>query len=431
MGDMALLRPGRGTHLALSCVLMAPFMASNTSVVAFLLARDLQDSGAGLLAALLVAVVPGRSSPRLYASYSVFYVLGTLLSMQVHFVGFQGVQSGEHMLAAVTFVVLQIWAVMGFYRSKVPEEAFFRIKFSVVSAFFVALTSMAVLGYCTGFITPWADRLWMLIDPQYSKNHSPITSSVTDHQPSTWSSLFLELHLTLFLMPVGIYLCFALGDGPSQAMTESSVFIVLYGVTALYFASVLMEVILVLAPAACVLAALGLSHLLRSWTVVAFAPSKDSRKIRSGEEQGHEMLKMGGYSVLVAIFVLLVGYTYHCSWASAESYAAPSLLVTARGTSGTVLFDDFREAFYWIRQNTPDNTNIMSWFDHGDEIAALTNRTVLVDTNAWNHTHVASIARAFVSPEEQAHEFVRRVDVDYIVVVFGGLMGYGSDDINK
>ena len=35
------------------------------------------------------------------------------------------------------------------------------------------------------------------------------------------------------------------------------------------------------------------------------------------------------------------------------------------------------------------------------------------------------------SPEAKAWRIYRSIDVDYVFVVFGGLVGYSSDDINK
>lgn len=35
------------------------------------------------------------------------------------------------------------------------------------------------------------------------------------------------------------------------------------------------------------------------------------------------------------------------------------------------------------------------------------------------------------STEDKAYEIMRELDVDYVLVIFGGLIGYSSDDINK
>lgn len=61
----------------------------------------------------------------------------------------------------------------------------------------------------------------------------------------------------------------------------------------------------------------------------------------------------------------------------------------------------------------------------------MANRTILVDNNTWNNTHISRVGQAMASSEEKAYEIMRELDVDYVLVIFGGLTGYSSDDINK
>ncbi len=57
-----------------------------------------------------VLICMGRYSPRLYVSYSTWFALGTLASMQIPFVGFLPVRSSEHMsaLGEYTSVTLEL-----------------------------------------------------------------------------------------------------------------------------------------------------------------------------------------------------------------------------------------------------------------------------------------------------------------------------------
>ena len=59
-----------------------------------------------------------------------------------------------------------------------------------------------------------------------------------------------------------------------------------------------------------------------------------------------------------------------------------------------------REAYFWLRQNTDENAKILSWWDYGYQMSAMANRTVLVDNNTWNNTHIATVGRALASTEE-------------------------------
>ncbi|RVW96262.1 Dolichyl-diphosphooligosaccharide--protein glycosyltransferase subunit STT3A [Vitis vinifera] len=74
---------------------------------------------------------------------------------------------------------------------------------------------------------------------------------------------------------------------------------------------------------------------------------------------------------------------------------------------------------------------VASWWDYGYQTTAMANRTVIVDNNTWNNTHIATVGTAMSSPEKAAWEIFNSLDVKYVLVVFGGLVGYPSDDINK
>jgi dolichyl-diphosphooligosaccharide---protein glycosyltransferase len=83
------------------------------------------------------------------------------------------------------------------------------------------------------------------------------------------------------------------------------------------------------------------------------------------------------------------------------------------------------------RYNTAEDAKVVSWWDYGYQTTAMANRTVLVDNNTWNNTHIATVGRAMASPEKKAYRTFRSLDVDYVLIVFGGYLGYPSDDINK
>ena len=65
-------------------------------------------------------------------------------------------------------------------------------------------------------------------------------------------------------------------------------------------------------------------------------------------------------------------------------------------------------------------------WDYGYQTTAMANRTVIVDNNTWNNTHIATVGRAMASHEEQAWQIYRSLDVNYVFVVFGGFIGCGS-----
>lgn len=58
-------------------------------------------------------------------------------------------------------------------------------------------------------------------------------------------------------------------------------------------------------------------------------------------------------AVIVIVAIFFFSYVYHCTWATSEAYSSPSIVLSAHGGDGsTIIFDDFREAYYWLRKNT-------------------------------------------------------------------------------
>ncbi|GAA52497.1 dolichyl-diphosphooligosaccharide--protein glycosyltransferase, partial [Clonorchis sinensis] len=182
------------------CVFLAPLFSSLTTIATFLLTSEVMDTRAGLLAAGMIAIVPGyisrsvagsydnegiaifcmiftfylwvksvktgsviwasacslayfymvsswggyvfliniipihvlililtgRFSHRIYVAYSALYTLGTILSMQISFVGFLPVISSEHMGALGVFGICQLVAFYDFLKNKMLPETFNR-----------------------------------------------------------------------------------------------------------------------------------------------------------------------------------------------------------------------------------------------------------------------------------------------------------------
>uniref|UniRef100_UPI00358EE261 dolichyl-diphosphooligosaccharide--protein glycosyltransferase subunit STT3A isoform X1 n=1 Tax=Myxine glutinosa TaxID=7769 RepID=UPI00358EE261 len=482
------------------CVFLAPLFSSLTTILTYHLTKELKDAGAGLVAAVMVAIVPGyisrsvagsydnegiaifcmlltyytwiqavrtgslywsafcslayfymvsswggyvflinliplhvlalmatgRFSHRVYVAYSTLYCLGTVLSMQIAFVGFQPVQSSEHMAALGVFALCQAYAAYSWLRSSLTPALAQLLLRSFMWLFLVTGGIAAAVLALSGKISPWTGRFYSLLDPSYAKNNIPIIASVSEHQPTTWSSYYFDLQFLVFMFPVGLHYCF-------NNLSDSRIFIILYGVTSMYFSAVMVRLMLVLAPVMCVLSGVGVSHVLTSYmSNIELGRALSRTRPRRHPDHSYPGKQEVSSAVVLFLSFFLMTYTFHSTWVTSEAYSSPSIVLSARSPDGSrIIFDDFREAYYWLRHNTPQDAKVMSWWDYGYQITAMANRTILVDNNTWNNTHISRVGQAMSSPEEKAYEIMRELDVGYVLVIFGGLTGYSSDDINK
>merc|ERR1712038_1269 len=264
------------------CVFLAPLFSSFTTFVTYALTMELHSKGAGLVAASMIAIVPGyisrsvagsydnegiaifcmlltyylwiksvktgqvywaalcsvayfymvsswggyvflinliplhvftlmicgRYSHKVYVAYSTVYALGTILSMQISFVGFQPVQTSEHMMSLGVFGLCQIHSFIDYLGANTTKENFATLTKTISIA--VATIISAGVGVMTlsGKVAPWTGRFYSLLDPSYAKNNIPIIASVSEHQPTAWSSFYFDLQILTMLFPAGLYYCF-------------------------------------------------------------------------------------------------------------------------------------------------------------------------------------------------------------------------------
>ena len=167
-----------------------------------------------------------------------------------------------------------------------------------------------------------------------------------------------------------------------------------------------------------------------SYTITAYARALRCENSPNSKKRDHS--KLASLAVLAFVGFQVFRYVTHCTSMSSMAYSSPSIVMSATQRDGTrIIQDDFREAYYGMRKNTHPKSNIASWWDYGYQITVMSNRTVIVDNNTWNNTHIATVGLALGSTEEQAYEILKRLDVDYFLVIFGGVAQYASDDINK
>lgn len=67
--------------------------------------------------------------------------------------------------------------------------------------------------------------------------------------------------------------------------------------------------------------------------------------------------------VVGVVCILLVLFAVHCTWVTSNAYSSPSIVLATYGHDGTrSILDDFREAYYWLWQNTEEKATVMSWY---------------------------------------------------------------------
>ena len=464
----------------------------------------------------LTLIVAGRFSWRLYIAYTPFVVFGNLFAMNLPVIGFNAIRTSEHMASYFVFLIIHAVAAADILYRMLPVKVYKTVRnafVALVAAVGVSVASMVFVYLSASPTFGWSGRSLTLIDPTYASKYIPIIASVAEHRPPTWNQYWQDFHVAIIFMPAGIVLSFF-------PMTDASLFLIIYGVTSVWFSGMMMRLMLVLGPAGCFLGAIGLSELLsaagrsfyapdgivtggadatsngevadedRVTAAVSEASSSSSavgsakkavsngeglrkrkqqastlgaskgadsskegttRKQKQQQKQKVEVSEanaapsaapQGLFAVvpkdvssilLCGVVFMMLFYLVHCIYMAADFFSSPSVVMVSKDptTGQKHVIDDFREAYTWLRSNAPPDAKVGSWWDYGYQTTSMAERTVLVDNNTWNNTHIATVGKAMGSDEETAWRIFKDLDTDYVLVLFGGLMGYSGDDINK
>jgi dolichyl-diphosphooligosaccharide--protein glycosyltransferase len=430
----------------------------------------------GIHAVMLVAT--GRFSTKIYTSYSLFYALGTALAIQIPVVGWAPLKSLEQLGPAAVFLGFQLLQAVEVIKRKKQMNRLqaWNLRFQVFGAA-AAVALILVFGLTPrGYFGPISSRVRGLF-VQHTKTGNPLVDSVAEHQPASSHAYFQYLHHVCSLAPLGfLFVAFNLSD--------SSSFLLTWGMTAYFFSHRMVRLILLTAPIGSALGGIAAGRLfawcIRQWWEpspslssgeVPSSSTADPKEVMATKKQkkgprgkggggrsstpaasssngggsldGLDSLKsaMDGalgtkegviarrtISCLIIVlgYVLGVGFTAYC-WKLGQDLWNPTIIVKARTRDGRVIkLDDYREAYWWLRDNTPEDARIMAWWDYGYQITAIANRTTLADGNTWNHEHIALLGKALTAPLQEGYDIARHL-ADYVLVWGGG----GGDDLAK
>lgn len=413
----------------------------------------------GVHAAVLVLL--GRWTSKIYKSYSLFYLVGTALAVQIPVVGWTPLKSLEQLGPCAVFLVYQGLFLTHAYAEKNKlgrmQTLLLRVKVTVAGC--LVLAALCHVLAPTGYFGPLSSRVRGLF-VQHTRTGNPLVDSVAEHQPASSSAYFQYLHYVCYTAPLGfVLLLWHFGDAAS--------FLVVYALAAYFFSAKMVRLIILLGPIASVLSGVVLGRFFR-WTLELFlydgAAAESASKERaaysaglakkkktdgdgavakkkkagaltsvldavtraSDSTEGRNVKRIVALVLTVALYAPASTFHQYC-WQMSKALSHPAIMFKAQTRSGeTVLVDDYREAYFWLRHNTPEDARILAWWDYGYQITGIANRTTIADGNTWNHEHIALLGKILTTSEKEGHRIARHL-ADYALVWAGG----GGDDLAK
>ncbi|EDO05983.1 Oligosaccharyl transferase STT3 subunit family protein [Babesia bovis T2Bo] len=281
------------------------------------------------------------------------------------------------------------------------------IDYTMALSLFLACMWVILLGKFTKGKSPLMGRLQTLINPYKMDGSNPLVASISEHQPTKWFDFVSDFWVALLFVPIGIYVCVM------YKLDIGSMALLIYGIITAYFTSAMIRLEVLFAPGVAILSGLGMSFVIERL-------SRDRRKM---------LMRVVALSF---VGVLMVSHIFHVTWMASNVYSQPSILPSWNDPKrGHISKDDFRDAYTWIRYNTSTDSVILAWWDYGYELRQMTDRAVVTDNNTSDYLQIAITGMVFSSDEAEAYKMLRALNVDYVMVVYGGLVRYPMDDLSK
>lgn len=387
---------------------------------------------------IVVLVVLNRMDLKTYTAFSIFYILGNLLSLTVAFVGKWAVWfSSEHYPSHIAFIMCQLFMFYQFLKTKLPSSTF--KKLAKLILYGIGLGALGVVLFLLFMGKSLIGiRIVALLNPLHSRNVSPLATSISEHASPTAASAYTNLHYGYVFAPFG---CLVLLRNPKN----ERLFLILYCLLSVYFSSLMVRLQLVAGPAVAALGGIGLSFCLQKagsslrgtlrWGIAKLASLKKSENTDKKEAKpARRRIPFEAALVVMGLVAwILVRAVWYGAYYSKTGLSYSGIVSYSYNYDGENRYysDELREAYYWLRKNTKEDDVVGAWWDYGYQLAGLANKSTVTDNNTWNNTHIGRIGMMFGSDEEQAYNQARDLGIDYVFIIFSGLNTAYGDDINK
>jgi len=342
-----------------------------------------------------VMIIIKRYTPRLLVAYYITVGLSLLLAIPFPDPGLRVITTVGSLPAIAGFIFLAIFEVLR--RMKVSRPRLWFIVVSIVAGGvgIVVLTQ-------TGMVAPLAGKFMATLLPglRATDPGGPIVMSVAEHRVSTWASFFQSFGTLLILAPLGFIFAY-------RRRKPSDVYLILFGLLALYFAASLIRLNLIMAPAFCLLAAYGVVELARSTT----RAMRGVRPHAKGKAFSSLNPKVGVAFIIILIVILVPPF-----YTAVETAHSPVTIASASAPIREYRCD-WLDALDWINYNVPKGTAVVAWWDYGYWIAIGGNSTSVADNATLNTEQIAKVGQVLLSNETEAFRLCREYfNTDYILV---------------
>ena len=303
---------------------------------------------------------------------------------------------GLVIIGGTIFALVAQWA-----KTWVKPTEYRATLFKLIFGFALAGLTLLSFGFVGGLTLRYLTVLAPFATPTGGLGAAALLRSVAEQAMPTGGDYFTAYAILMAFAMAGAIVAFRRRGIPM-------IYALVFGITGLYFSAAFSRLLVYSSIALGILGGIGFAEL-------AYAIAKPSSTPLVKKKQAptsHNEMKVV-FSVAVIALLALPAGTYWIPNPVTCTYSGQIFCNNSPADSGVSLvngatiysrspFNDWIQALQWVRQDTPTNSVIISWWDYGYWFAVMGNRTTVVDNATINSTRIEQGGALLMSNATQA-----------------------------
>ncbi|MCV0411831.1 STT3 domain-containing protein [Nitrosarchaeum sp.] len=309
---------------------------------------------------------------------------------------------GASLLIPTIFIVACI-----FLQSKSNENKKTRNGLLFLAAILIIGASLLIINAESEFLSLPSYRYLNAINP-FLTTSVPLIDSVAEHASTTISQSFLFHSILMIFAGLGVWLIIKNQKEKSSNFIKNDMilFSLIFGLIGIYVSSAFVRLEVFASISLIILSSMGLSILVRN--ILTNTESKKSKNL---------IIKSSFLAGIIILLIIPISFPENSNWVTAAK-SPPTIL--NGGTAYPISTNDWTESMEWIKNNTPKDAVIASWWDYGYWISTLGERASIADNSTLNTTIIQNLAKMLMSSPDQAWKMLTEMQADYVVVFVSG-----------
>ena len=219
-----------------------------------------------------------------------------------------------------------------------------------------------------------------------------LIDSVSEHATTTIDISFYLFSTLMVFAGLGAWLLFQKKVNRSLKIKgEMAAFALIIGFLGIYFSSAFVRLEVFGSISVIILSSIGISILI-------------SKILKEGHKPASAVTKISFLAIIVALLMVPMVYPEQVNWSNNNVGLPPTILNS--GTQFNLSTNDWADSMQWVRENTPKDAVIASWWDYGYWISTLGERKTLADNATLLDWQIRKIAAMYMSTPDQAWQIL-------------------------